>query len=386
MVQNVRFLCVPSHTGIPCNEEADKVASNVTSPLNNTTHGDLKVCACVALYKCGGLAKKAAFQESVNMKLYIESNIKILLKVIRIQRYIGRLRKIKNEQYQMQILQCARETQKTRNSVQWFCAKFVHGDCVNIVGQRLDAIRIDGVTWTCEECRATSSTVGAASSVAAMRSSMGAIRLHTPSDTNKNPSKDFQGFVKDMEDQLRLVREQQTSLLEFVSFCSHKISDFEQKVIKKVKNLTDEHKKLKTDVQILQDKVDDLELLSRSQNIEIQGIQEKENEHLFTVLKKIGSYINYQIRSDTIEYVHRVQLNKNSKSRVRNIIVRFTSTKEKRRNEETKQRRNEDQKNEGAKERGNEGTKKRLNEGAKERNNEDTQERRNEDTKERRNE
>ena len=141
-------------------------------------------------------------------------------------------------------------------------------------------------------------------------------------------SHDVMAKLQDMQGQL-------STLIDSVQFCSDKITDFEQKIIKleeqvkKMDKIVAENKKLSSDLQRLEDRVGELEQLSRSPNIEIQGVPEKANENLLNVLDKLGNYINYKITPEKVEYAHRVQLNKNSNNKIKNIIVRFTSTKEK---------------------------------------------------------
>nr|XP_023015837.1 uncharacterized protein LOC111505291 [Leptinotarsa decemlineata] len=130
---------------------------------------------------------------------------------------------------------------------------------------------------------------------------------------------------------LRQIREQQALLLESVNFCSNKISDFEKELsrlndyIKNTDQFFNENKVIKKDMETRQLKINDLDQAARSNNIKIQGVPEKNN-------KEIGIYIDNEVRPAAIDYVHRVKVNHNSPNvKAKNIIVRFTSMREKER-------------------------------------------------------
>nr|CAH7741343.1 unnamed protein product [Callosobruchus chinensis] len=141
--------------------------------------------------------------------------------------------------------------------------------------------------------------------------------------------------MEEIRTELRQLREQQNSLINSVTFCSEKVSDFESKLIKideyikKTEKLQAENTSLKKELSQLKLKVNDLDQISRLNNIELQGIPEKQNENLGEVLQKIGDYVNYKVDLSKVEYIHRVQLNKNSNNKIRNIIVRFVNRREK---------------------------------------------------------
>ncbi|CAG9825676.1 unnamed protein product [Phaedon cochleariae] len=206
-----------------------------------------------------------------------------------------------------------------------FCARFYHGQCINIVGNQLDSLRTEGVSWKCLDCRSRSRTsVGASLSTELL-----AVNDALPGDSASNA-------LGKIRAELRQIREQQALLLESVNFCSNKISDFENEIhklndyIRKTDQLFTENKKLKSDLDGLQSKMNDLEQVSRSNNIEIQGVPERNNEDLYNILEKIGTYIDCKINPISIDYVHRVQSNHNSTdNKTKNIIVKFISKREK---------------------------------------------------------
>ncbi|XP_044749749.1 uncharacterized protein LOC123310349 [Coccinella septempunctata] len=76
----------------------------------------------------------------------------------------------------------------------------------------------------------------------------------------------------------------------------------------------------------LRNRLGELEQAARLNNVEIQGVPEKNDENLLHIVEKIGTYVGHSINSSTIDYAHRVQINKSSgKNTIKNIVVRFTS-------------------------------------------------------------
>ncbi|KAL3266002.1 hypothetical protein HHI36_010191 [Cryptolaemus montrouzieri] len=132
--------------------------------------------------------------------------------------------------------------------------------------------------------------------------------------------------------ELNGIREQQVGIFNSVTFYSDKVSDSEEKLntmnewIRNTDKLIKENLKLKQQVSALESKLNEK---TRLNNIEIQGIPEKENENLNNIVQKIGRYVGCDIGIDKIEYVIRVQMNKNSKNTTENIIARFVSRRDK---------------------------------------------------------
>ena len=154
-------------------------------------------------------------------------------------------------------------------------------------------------------------------------------------DDKQVSRKQLLAAIENVGAELRAIREQQVVLSNSVTFCSDKVSDFEEKLnkiddwMRATDKILKENTKLKTDMENLESKVNDLDQAGRLNNVEIQGIPEQTNENLNNVIQKISTYINYDLKPEKIEYVHRVQLNKNSNNKTKNIILRFASRYEK---------------------------------------------------------
>ncbi|KAG5895877.1 hypothetical protein JTB14_012259 [Gonioctena quinquepunctata] len=108
------------------------------------------------------------------------------------------------------------------------------------------------------------------------------------------------------------MRTKQDELIESVTFCSNKVSDFEESLkdmkttLKIIEEVNRENEYLKKEVLTLSERMDDLEQHSRNNNIEIQGVSEKKG------LK------------ENSEFVHRIQPEEDS-GRIKNIIVGLSS-------------------------------------------------------------
>ncbi|XP_044765628.1 uncharacterized protein LOC123321907 [Coccinella septempunctata] len=218
---------------------------------------------------------------------------------------------------------CGKAVNRQRPGLQCssFCNRFYHGECVGVVGQQLDNLRIEGISWTCPHCRGRT------------RASFAGPQASVSEDSPIGDSS--LGTLEEIRTELRMIREQQALLLESVNFCSNKISDFEVEIskmnnyIKITDQLSNENAMMKKELEELRERINDTEQVSRLNNVEIQGVPEKRDENLFKILEKIGEHINYEMTSSVIDYANRVQTNRNSeRNQGRNIIVRFTSRRE----------------------------------------------------------
>ncbi|VEN42246.1 unnamed protein product, partial [Callosobruchus maculatus] len=190
-----------------------------------------------------------------------------------------------------------------------FCCGFYHGRCLEMSTKQLDSLRADGVSWICKGCREDR---GGTSARRSMGPSLTPLLSQSSNSTGTGViTNDW--MVATMQD------------------ISDKVSDFEVKLanideyVRKTEKLMQENLALKTEVSDLKRRLNDLDQTTRSNNIEIQGVPEKEKENLYEIIQKIGSYVNYEISADKIDYVNRVQSNKNSNSKIKNITVRFTT-------------------------------------------------------------
>ncbi|KAK9871715.1 hypothetical protein WA026_014166, partial [Henosepilachna vigintioctopunctata] len=97
-------------------------------------------------------------------------------------------------------------------------------------------------------------------------------------------------LLKDMT----LVKARQTEVIESVKFYGDKIDEFNEQMEKvrcyvtTVDGLEHELMVVKKTCSSLKSEVEEMKQTSRSNNIEICGVQERKNENIIEVLKKIG--------------------------------------------------------------------------------------------------
>ncbi|CAG9824533.1 unnamed protein product [Phaedon cochleariae] len=214
-----------------------------------------------------------------------------------------------------------------------FCQLHYHFKCVNLtVDQHRLLKSVPGSSWKCPACAvadANNSLRTAATGAETATNISSAVDVLEAEDGESNIQGSTKIFIS-MRDELRAMRRSQEELINSVSFCSAKISDFEKSLVeirstmKELEKMKEENNVLKKQVSDLNLKVNDIEQTSRLNNTEIQGIPENRNENLKTVVGEISRFLGVDIL-DKIETVHRVQSNKNNENRPRNIIVRFNS-------------------------------------------------------------
>lgn len=90
-----------------------------------------------------------------------------------------------------------------------------------------------------------------------------------------------------------------------------------------LKKLQQENQQLTREVNDLKDSVCKLDQYSRNRNIEIQGIQERENENVTQIVKDVAKLLKLPLENDEIEKAHR--LPRSVKTKKSSIIVQFRS-------------------------------------------------------------
>lgn len=247
---------------------------------------------------------------------------------------------------------CDSNLNRNRPGVQCsFCESFYHAntECCELKKEQAQLFRsTPGSSWICQSCRTRNNTVADARSsrnntLADARSTRNstdfgnAFSGNTNGEINNmnamnmpsiNSRRSSIGVANDsllgssLETELRLLRDS-------VSFCSDKITDFEEILkqlalnMKQIDLLKSENMKLKSDVNTLTNKLDALEQHSRNNNIEIHGVPEVKNENLFNVLDGICKFINIDVNTSHIDYIHRISTRNTDLPKP--IIVRFTS-------------------------------------------------------------
>ncbi|XP_044753525.1 uncharacterized protein LOC123312958 [Coccinella septempunctata] len=136
-------------------------------------------------------------------------------------------------------------------------------------------------------------------------------------------------LITSIKSEVSAMRCDMRELRNSVTFCSDKISDFENKlaklyeVLKLANQIKMENDLLKKEVFNLQVRLDIIEQNSRLNNIEIMDIPERKNENLNDVVNKIGECVGVVIEPKEISSITRVPTRIVNKPK--NIVVKFVS-------------------------------------------------------------
>ncbi|KAK9887092.1 hypothetical protein WA026_020036 [Henosepilachna vigintioctopunctata] len=125
----------------------------------------------------------------------------------------------------------------------------------------------------------------------------------------------------------------QTEVIESVKLNGDKIDEFNEQIekvrfyMKTVKGLEHELMVVKKGWSSLKSEVQMMKQMSRSNNIQICGVQKRKNENMIDVLKKIGHEVNFAVSEIEIQTIHRVApFYDQVKGTSKNIIVKFVNS------------------------------------------------------------
>lgn len=194
------------------------------------------------------------------------------------------------------------------------CLKFYHAKCVDISKADIDRFSMPGVSWTCKLCRSDAGN---------KRQSV------IPADEDDSDiSMSSLDVLKEIRKDVKLLNNKYESLQTSVNFCSDKVSDFELIVAKlnekvsTIEKLTRENMELKSVITNLNNRLELVEQQVRANNLEIQGVPEKQNENLFSIIKTIGENIGCPIDTDEIDTIFRTA-HRESSDKPKPIIVKL---------------------------------------------------------------
>ncbi|CAK1588705.1 unnamed protein product [Parnassius mnemosyne] len=128
--------------------------------------------------------------------------------------------------------------------------------------------------------------------------------------------------------QLKDVSEELSKVKESIEFMNAEFEECKMESIamkKSYKELQDENCKVKSAVQELTIRVNQLEQSARSSNAEIQCVPERKTENVLNIVKDICKVINCNISDDKIVNCTRIAKINRSSPRPRSIIVQFTT-------------------------------------------------------------
>lgn len=199
------------------------------------------------------------------------------------------------------------------------CSAWFHPKCVDIDKASAAALSMPGASWLCPNCRPKTPPRRSSTS------------QPQPGGSPPITLESVYSIIQGMRSELRGLTSKYDELVKSVNFCSDRISDFELKMVeltnktKLIDKLHADNCQLRDSVAELSLRVSDAEQHTRRNNIEIQGIPEKDIENVLSILRKIGDHIGAPVTVTDIDALHRVPHADKANSRPKAIIVKFCS-------------------------------------------------------------
>lgn len=146
----------------------------------------------------------------------------------------------------------------------------------------------------------------------------------------KNDNKQLKEDLLEVKEDLKQLK---LDVNESIDLCFNKLKDCEEKLNsnssnisaneEKIQGLVCENNSLKKQLGEAQKMLRSVEQYSRSNCLEIHGVPEERSESVIDVVKKVGRVLNYDVRDEMIDAVHRLAKNPRNPSAHRGIIVKF---------------------------------------------------------------
>ncbi|KAI4463034.1 l1 transposable element-related [Holotrichia oblita] len=203
------------------------------------------------------------------------------------------------------------------------CHKGYHAKCAKISLTNLRSLKSENAYWKCKACRQSSPN-----QLTIVEDGSG-----DDMDARGSDLTSILSGIEQLKENMITLNDKYDTVIQSVTFCSGKISDFEQ-ALKKIGEKTKlidkimaENKELNTKISSLFARVDEMEQYSRLNNLEFANIPERTGENVASLFMNIGKAINCPITLLDLEVVHRVSHmpSTTNKSHPRNIIARFVS-------------------------------------------------------------
>lgn len=197
------------------------------------------------------------------------------------------------------------------------CASIYHARCVGLSDSELNHFNSPGTYWNCPDCR----TLTASTSI---------IAVDNNEPTEGAVNTDILFILKDIQANIKSLNNKYDNLQSTVNAINNQISYLSAELATlKIKANEVDALKLKTesmekDFEVLNRRLEDLDLYSRKSNIEIQGVHEMDGENIFNIVENIASSIGCPVTPSVIDKAHRVA-SFSDKKKHKNIIVKFTT-------------------------------------------------------------
>lgn len=188
------------------------------------------------------------------------------------------------------------------------CHKWYHIKCVKLPAELVENLNIPGLSWTCSSCMKTGQ----------------------PTNVNMSQVSDMSTKFQEMISNFEILKKKQEDMLLSVEYSSACIDNFNTKMsefsvaLKKIDFLEKKIVDLEKENSLLTAEVEDLQQYSRKNNLEINGIPQRNGENVMNIVKNIGNLVGVDISQNCIDACHRVP-SRNQERNNKPIIVKFTS-------------------------------------------------------------
>lgn len=217
--------------------------------------------------------------------------------------------------------------QKPGISCGGICKNAYHVSCAKVPSDILKITHVAGFSWKCPECQ---NSLDADASLPRGADSHSTVDSNGTALVNVLLTK-----VDAIFNEVRDIKNHQADLTKSVQFCCEKIDDFQKELLDTNKILINMDEKVSamdklttenaSAINALSNRVEQLEQYTRSNNLEIQGVDERAGENVYIILETIGNAIGCPIARRDIDIAHRVShLSANNKM-PKSIIARFIS-------------------------------------------------------------
>lgn len=146
----------------------------------------------------------------------------------------------------------------------------------------------------------------------------------------KNSNASFNVDIKEIKDDIKQFKK---DISDSIDMCYEKVKDCNNLALENknnigknqlvVENLISENIFLKTKVKELEKTARSVDQYSRSNCLEIQGVPEIKGERIMDVVKRVAHVLNFELRENMIDAVHRLSRNPNNLQNPRGIILKF---------------------------------------------------------------
>lgn len=139
---------------------------------------------------------------------------------------------------------------------------------------------------------------------------------------------DVQREVKDLGGKFNSLKKDVDELTKSVQFLSDTHDEqvgLNDDVKKSLSNLNSENQNLRSQIFVLEGKMDQLEQQARDCNVELQCVPENKNENILTIVQQMASIVTCDLSDQNILSYHRVPKVDSKSQRTRSIVVKLAS-------------------------------------------------------------